>query len=490
MKLRWQRLLLAIAYLTIVCGSVRAATAEDSLRDQVFQLVAQHRDREAARLLIDAWQAGVSTGSVSPGCVALNEALEGHYLTARPLMDRDVAGHPADPTRPAGALLLVLLEGNPMACRQAIETMLRQYPRDANLRARDGDVLESLGISGPVPSFPDPAPAPLQATEPPRSLVAPLVEVLPTPRVEAELKPVQGETERQRLLRQLAEAQARHDPTPAAPLLVARAHHKELDDKAKAPSKQQHDRNQVRLLEQRRRVERAKADQAKLKAAEEKRLAAKGAKLQAAVIKHLSAAPKKERAEPQRRLPPRHQTAAASQAFAVEPPRVPPQAPTAPPKREVWVAERRAEVRAHLGRPKSSDRTTDWFAGLTIWYDSLTTRVTGFKDESAWYAGVHGARPGMTLRDVLRCLPSSDGIFHFHPRDPGATESLYVLSTVDGAFVELQQAGDQWLSTFVQATTPTGVADFYQQLTQQPGSLRRLAPDYVFALEARHRPLP
>lgn len=529
---------LTLGVLLLMARSAIAAPAISDLEERVLQAIARHADREAATMLVETWQQAAGS-AVSPASVALNEGLKGHYLTAKQLMTRVVADNPNDRTARLGSLVLILLEGNPPAGRTALEELAVQFPENPHLQRRYSDVLESMGLPSaalprpeeptepeelPVsePAVPEPGDTAVPATptpEPPKP--APTT----TPR---EIRPVQAESVREQLLRQLAEAQTRQAREEAERLRKAReeqarkrreeaarveAEKKRREEAVRLAAEQKRQQEQARQAAQRQKAEQARlaseqraaeARAAAIKQADQKKAAqarqaeaeqAKRARLEQA---RLAAEQKKrlERAEQERWLAARRNQPSVD---TVRPPVI----PTPPPveaatyvlkpvtiaNRRVWIGEERASVQARLGRPRSVESGgLERYAGLSVWYDR-SGKVVTFEVDSAWYHGPGGVRPGLTLREVLRALPNSDGLFHLPASGPDATSSLYVLSTVDGTLAELQFNDEVWLATNVRTTTPAAATHLYEDLLQK-GPVRRLAPDYVFALEARRKPLP
>lgn len=537
---RWRKWWVAGSLLLLLAQGAIAASSLQDFEERVLQAIARHADREAANLLIEAWQQR-SQGGASPGGVALNEGLNGHYLTAKQLMARVVSETPSDPSARLGSLVLVLLEGNPPTCRQALEDLAAVYPENPQLQQRYSDVLEAMGLAPaalPTPPEPDeaaPAEPASPATEPSPPPSEPVAVATPTPpRTDPkEIRPVQTESVREQLLRQLAESQARQAKEEAARQQrlkdeqarkrreeAARlsAEKKRREEAARLAAERQRQQEQARLAAEREKAEQArlaaeqKAAQRKqteqrkaeqLKAADQRK-AAEQAKL-AEQRKRLDEQEKARQAEEQRRRLERAEQERWLAARRQQPSAPPsgPVVPTPPPvessayvlkpikiaNRRVWVGEARTSVHTRLGRPSSTEGPGfERYAGLSIWYDSRG-KVSTFELGSAWYYGPGGVRPGLTLREVLKALPNSDGLFHLQPTGPEATSSLYVLSTVDGTIAELQFNDEAWLSTMVRTTTPAGATHLYEELLKK-GPVRRLAPDYVFALEARRRPLP
>lgn len=541
----WRKWWVTLGVLLLMARAAIAAPAISDLEERVLQAIARHADREAANLLIETWQQEAE-GAVSPGSVALNEGLKGHYLTAKQLLARVVADNSDDATVRLGSLVLILLEGNPPAGRKAIEDMAAQYPENPHLQRRYSDVLESMGLpSQPLPRVE--APAEPAAPEPDTAPVATVVAPTPAPEVPKpapsaapqEIRPVQGESVREQLLRQLAEAQARQAREEAERLRKAReeqarkrreeaarvaAEKKRREEAARQAADQKRRQDQARVEAQRMKAEQARLANEKRQAeartaaarkleeqkkaaqarqAEQTKLAqarqveqAKQAKEQA----RLAAERQKrlERAEQERWLAARRSQPTPAPTQPTEP-----VIPTPPPveastyvlkpvkiaNRRVWIGEERSSVHGRLGRPRSVEGGgLERYAGLSIWYDRQG-KVATFEVDSAWFHGPGGVRPGLTLREVLKALPNSDGLFHLRADGPDATSSLYVLSTVDGTLAELQFNDEVWLSTHVRTTTPAGATHLYEDLLKK-GPVRRLAPDYVFALEARRKPLP
>ncbi|HEY9857810.1 MAG TPA: hypothetical protein V6D05_18840 [Stenomitos sp.] len=525
----WRTWWVAGAILLLVAQGAIAASSLQEFEARTLQAIARHADREAASGLIEAWQQRTQ-GAISPASVALNEGLSGHYLTAKQLMARVVAEHPEDASARLGALVLVLLEGNPPTCRQAIEDLAAVYPENPQLQQRYSDVLESMGLApAALPTPPEPADA--SASEPTEPSPEPAATPAPTVTESKEIRPVQTESMREQLLRQLAESQARQAKEEAARQQrlkdeQARKRREEAarlaaekqrrEDAAKQATELQHQQEQARLAAVREKAEQARLAEEKRQAEArqaaarkaaaqlaEKRKAEQQKAEQAKLAEQLQAEQARQAAEQRRRLEKAEQdrwlAARRQQPSAPPSPVIPPPPAVEGPSyvlkpvqvanRRVWIGEDRASVHARLGRPKSTEGPgLERYAGLSIWFDARG-KVSTFELESAWYSGPGGVRPGLTLREVLRALPNSDGLFHLRPTEPEATSSLYVLSTVDGTIAELQFNDEAWLSTMVRTTTPAEATHLYEELLQK-GPVRRLAPDYVFALEARRRPLP
>lgn len=501
----WRKWTVAGALLLLLARASIAAPALQEYEERVLQAIARHADREAANVLVEAWQQRAQ-GLVSPESVALNEGLSGHYLTAKQLMARVIADHPEDASARLGSLVLVLLEGNPPTCRQAIEELAAVYPDHPQLQQRYSDVLESMGLApAALPSRPEPAETPAAeppVTDPPSS--EPVATPTPAPPEPREIRPVQGESVREQLLRQLAESQARQAKEEAArqqrlkdeqtrrrrEAAVKLAAEKRRQEQARlADEKRQQEAR--RLAEQNAAAQRKAAEQARL-AAQRKRAADEEKVRQAAEQRR-----RLEKAEQDRWLAARKTQPSPAPVRPPEPVPTPPVVaepgyvlkPVKIANRRVWIGEDRRSVHGRLGRPTTAEGPgLERYAGLSIWYDAQG-KVSTFQLDSAWYYGPGGVRPGLTLREVLKALPNSDGLFHLQPTGPEATSSLYVLSTTDGTIAELEFNDEAWLSTMVRTTTPAEATHLYEELLQK-GPVRRLAPDYVFALEARHRPLP
>lgn len=504
----WRKWWVAGALLLLMAQGADAARSLQDYEERVLQAIARHADREAATTLVEAWQRR-SQGGVSPGGVALSEGLSGHYLTAKQLMARVVAEHPEDASMRLGSLVLALLEGNPPTCRKAIEDVAASYPENPQLQRRYSDVLESMGLASvPLPTPPEePVEVPDIEPTPARPAATPAPEA-------REIRPVQAESVREQVLRQLAEAQARQAKEEAdrRQRLKDEQVRKRREEAARLASEKKRREEAARqAAEQQRQQELARAAAERAKKQEQARLAqvkkaaAHKANVPAKPEPTPSRAPTKQEqarlaAEQRRRLEAAEQERwlAARRTQPSPPPASPVPTPPAsdyvlkPVKianRRVWIGEDRASVHARLGRPSRVEGPElERYAGLSIWYDAHG-KVQTFELASAWYYGPNGVRPGLTLREVLQAMPNSDGLFHLRPDEPDATRSLYVLSTVDGTLTELQFNDEVWLSTLVRTTTPAGATHLYEELLKQ-GPVRRLAPDYVFALEARHRPLP
>lgn len=527
----WRKWWAMLALVLLLAQGAIAATSLQDLEDRVLQAIARHADREAATALIEAWQQEAE-GAVSPGSVALTEGLNGHYLTAKQLMSRVVADNSDDATVRLGSLVLVLLEGNPPTCRKAIEELALLFPENPHLTQRYRDVLESMGL--PAADLPSRAEEPAAPTgEEPAELAAatpaPARELAPTPAPTAaprEIRPVQAESVREQLLRQLAEAQTRRVKEEEARQRKAKEEQarKRREEAARLAAEKTRREEAARLAVEERRKQEAARQEAERRKIEEVRLAREKARTAAErkVAEQRQTAQAKAQAERQARAE-REQQAREQARQAQEQrrrleraeqerwvaarqnePSAPPAPPAAPPdvrvptyvlkpvkiaNRRVWIGEERASVHARLGRPRSIDAPgLERYAGLSVWYDK-SGKVMSFEVDSAWFHGPGGVRPGLSLREVLRALPNSDGLFHLPASGPDATSSLYVLSTVDGTLAELQFNDEVWLSTHVRTTTPAGATHLYEELLKK-GPVRRLAPDYVFALEARKKPLP
>lgn len=528
----WRKWGVMVTLLLLLAQAAIAAPPLRELDERVLQAIVRHADREAATALVEAWQQQAQ-GAVSPGSVALNEGLNGHYLTAKHLMARVVAEKPDDASVRLGSLVLVLLEGNPPTCRRAIEELLALYPDNPQLLQRYADVLESMGLSASTPPPRPEEPAETPDVEPTEAPVA-----VPTPASTAaprEIRPVQAESVREQLLRQLAESQARQAREEAARQKKAKEEQarkrREEAERLAAEKKRREDaaRQAVELKRQaelaRQAAERQKAEQARLAAekrqtearqaserqkVEQARLAAEKHQAEERQAEQRNLAEQRKKADEQKAVEQRQRLERAEQERWVAARRnqpssspVQPVVPTPPPvqapsyvlkpvkiaNRRVWIGEARSSVHARLGRPRSVEGPgIERYAGLSIWYDQRG-KVSTFELDSAWFSGPGGVRPGLTLREVLKALPNSDGLFHLRPSGPEATNSLYVLSTVDGTLAELQFNDEVWLSTLVRTTTPAKATHLYEELLQK-GPVRRLAADYVFALEARRRPLP
>lgn len=155
-------------------------------------------------------------------------------------------------------------------------------------------------------------------------------------------------------------------------------------------------------------------------------------------------------------------------------------------KRRVWLTESKESVQKRLGKPTSVDENdVAHYPGLTIQFEQ--GKVASYRCDTAFFQGSAGLRVGMDLREVLKRLPDSDGIFH--QRLSAATESLHVLGMADGAVVVLQRNGKTWEAVSVSGMKGTAVMEYYADLKRK-GGVRRLAPDYLFSLESRRRPLP
>lgn len=164
--------------------------------------------------------------------------------------------------------------------------------------------------------------------------------------------------------------------------------------------------------------------------------------------------------------------------------------PTPPPKRQVWIGEPFAQLVHAVGRPLGRDGNAyARFNGLEVWLNPRTSKISGYQIDNAWYEGAWGVRPGLGLKTVLKLLPHSDGIFHVRPTTPGGSESVLVLASENGLIVQFEHGDQDWLASRVEGRTPSGVMDYYQDLRSQ-AHVQFIAPDYFFALDARHRPLP
>lgn len=157
-----------------------------------------------------------------------------------------------------------------------------------------------------------------------------------------------------------------------------------------------------------------------------------------------------------------------------------------PAKRRVWLGEPITSVHRRLGKPAAFEANgVERYPGLVLRFDSGL--VSSYECETAFFQGPAGLQVGMALREVLRRLPDADGIFH--QRLPNATESLHVLAMADGVVVHLQKNEKNWEASGVSGMTGTAVAQYYAEL-KRGGGVRRVAPDYLFSLESRNRPLP